>query len=89
MDVAPEMATEDLSEFQRAGVPTLMLRIGAVPRANYDAAMKSGAILPSLHSPLFAPDPVLHDVERASGSQPDAESRQLWIPLDVVGFTGR
>jgi amidohydrolase len=55
-DLPPEMASEDFAEFQRAGVPTLMLRIGAVEQAKYDAAMKSGATLPSLHSPLFAPD---------------------------------
>ena len=56
MDTPPEMASEDFSEFQRAGVPTLMLRIGAVPQAKYDAALKSGEPLPSLHSALFAPD---------------------------------
>lgn len=56
MDMPPEMASEDFSEFQRAGSPTLMLRIGAVERSKYDAALKSGASLPSLHSPLFAPD---------------------------------
>jgi len=55
-DMPPEMAAEDFSEFQRAGAPTLMLRIGAVEQTKYDAAMKSGAALPSLHSPLFAPD---------------------------------
>jgi hippurate hydrolase len=55
-DVPPETAAEDFSEFQRAGVPTLMLRIGAVEQTKYDAAMRSGATLPSLHSPLFAPD---------------------------------
>jgi amidohydrolase len=55
-DVPPETAGEDFSEFQRAGVPTLMLRIGAVEQTKYDAAMRSGATLPSLHSPLFAPD---------------------------------
>jgi hippurate hydrolase len=55
-DVPPEMASEDFSEFQRAGVPTLMLRIGAVEQAKYDASLKSGATLPSLHSALFAPD---------------------------------
>jgi hippurate hydrolase len=55
-DRPPEMVSEDFSEFQRLGVPTLMLRIGAVERTKYDAAMKSGAALPSLHSALFAPD---------------------------------
>lgn len=55
-DLPPEMASEDFSEFQRAGVPTLMLRVGAVNPAKYAAAQKSGEDLPSLHSPLFAPD---------------------------------
>ena len=56
-DVPPEMIAEDFSVFARAGVPTLTLRIGAVRQATYDAALSSGAVLPSLHSPLFAPDP--------------------------------
>jgi hippurate hydrolase len=55
-DMPPEMVSEDFSEFQRAGVPTLMLRVGAVEQSKFDAAMKSGAILPSLHSAQFAPD---------------------------------
>ncbi len=55
-DVPPEMASEDFSEFQLAGVPTLMLRVGAVEPTKYAAAMKAGTALPSLHSPLFAPD---------------------------------
>jgi amidohydrolase len=55
-DVPPEMVSEDFSELERAGVPTLMLRIGAVDPAQFDAAMKSGTPLPSLHSVLFAPD---------------------------------
>jgi hippurate hydrolase len=55
-DTPPEMASEDFSEFQLAGIPTLMLRVGAVEPAKYDAAMKSGTPLPSLHSALFAPD---------------------------------
>ncbi len=55
-DTPPEMASEDFAEYQLAGVPTLMLRIGAVEQAKYEAAMKSGAPLPSLHSSQFAPD---------------------------------
>jgi hypothetical protein len=38
---------------------------------------------------LFAADAVLDDVERAPGSQPDAEPGQLRIPFDVVGLAGR
>jgi len=55
-DTPPEMASEDFAEFQLAGVPTLMLRVGAVEHGKYDAAMKSGEPLPSLHSSRFAPD---------------------------------
>jgi len=33
-----------------------MLRVGAVEQAKYDAAMRSGTALPSLHSSQFAPD---------------------------------
>ena len=55
-DMPPEMASEDFSEFQRAGVPTLMLRIGAVGPSKLAAAQQSGTALPSLHSALFAPD---------------------------------
>jgi amidohydrolase len=56
VDTPPEMVSEDFSEYQHAGVPTLMLRIGAVEQGKYDAALKSGDSLPSLHSALFAPD---------------------------------
>jgi hippurate hydrolase len=55
-EIAPEMVSEDFSDFQRAGVPTLMLRIGATNQAVYDAAMQSGTPPPPLHSALFAPD---------------------------------
>jgi amidohydrolase len=55
-EIAPEMVSEDFSDFQRAGVPTLMLRIGATNQAVYDAAMQSGTAPPPLHSALFAPD---------------------------------
>jgi amidohydrolase len=56
VDVPPEMAGEDFSVFPLAGIPSVMLRIGAVEPAKYAAAMKSGAPLPSLHSSQFAPD---------------------------------
>jgi amidohydrolase len=55
-DAPPEMASEDFAEFQGAGIPTLMLRVGAVEQSKYDMAMRSGAQLPSLHSAQFAPD---------------------------------
>ena len=55
-EVGPEMGSEDFSRFHKAGIPTLMLRVGAVAPAAFEAAETSGATLPSLHSPLFAPD---------------------------------
>jgi len=51
-----EMASEDFSEFGSAGVPTLQLRVGATEQSKLDAAAKTGVPVPSLHSPLFAPD---------------------------------
>ena len=56
MDVPPEMASEDFSEFALAGVPTLMLRVGAAEPGKYAASLTSGVPLPSLHSSQFAPD---------------------------------
>ena len=55
-DISPEMISEDFSDFQRAGVPTLMLRIGATPQARLDEAARTGVPVPSLHSALFVPE---------------------------------
>jgi amidohydrolase len=55
-DMSPEGASEDFSEFQRAGIPTLMLKVGATEPAAYEKATREGATLPSLHSALFKPD---------------------------------
>jgi amidohydrolase len=53
---SPIMASDDFAEYGRAGVPAVMLSLGAVNPAKFEAAKKSGEILPSPHSPLFAPD---------------------------------
>jgi amidohydrolase len=55
-DAKPEMVSEDFTEWGLAGVPSVMMRIGAVPRDRYEAAMKNDSPLPSLHSSQFAPD---------------------------------
>ncbi|WP_420067715.1 amidohydrolase [Stigmatella aurantiaca] len=52
----PTMGGEDFSEYGRAGVPSAMVWVGAVEPSKYQEAQKSGVALPSLHSPLFAPD---------------------------------
>ena len=56
-EAAPEMVAEDFGEFGKAaGAPSVLLRIGAVEPSKYEAAMKNGTPLPSLHSSGFAPD---------------------------------
>jgi hippurate hydrolase len=53
----PEMVAEDFSEICRAaGSPGVQVRIGAVEPARFEKAMKSGEVLPALHSSGFAPD---------------------------------
>jgi amidohydrolase len=53
----PVMGAEDFSEYGRAGVPAVILWVGAVERKKFDAAKAAGTPLPSLHSSEFAPDP--------------------------------
>ena len=56
-ETRPEMVAEDFGEFGKAaGAPSVLLRVGAAEPSKYEAAMKSGAPLPSLHSSGFAPD---------------------------------
>ncbi len=54
--IPPTMGAEDFSEFGKAGVPAMMFSIGAVEPQKYEKAKATGASLPSLHSPEFAPD---------------------------------
>ncbi|HVF39296.1 MAG TPA: amidohydrolase [Gemmatimonadaceae bacterium] len=61
IDTPPEMVSEDFGKFQLAGVPTLMLRVGAIERSKHEQAAKAGTLIPGLHSSQFYPDrePVL------------------------------
>lgn len=52
----PVMASDDFAEYGRAGVPSVILSLGAVNPAKFEAAQKSGEVLPGPHSSLFAPD---------------------------------
>jgi len=54
---APVMGGEDFSEYGRAGVPATLIWVGAVEPKKFEAAKAAGTTLPSLHSPLYAPDP--------------------------------
>lgn len=51
------MGAEDFSRYGRAGVPVLMFRLGTVSAARLDQYRADGQPPPSLHSPLFYPDP--------------------------------
>jgi len=53
----PDMVAEDFGEFGKAaGVPSVLIRIGAVEPKRHTAAVAAGTPLPSLHSATFAPD---------------------------------
>ena len=55
----PVMGGEDFSQYGRVEpkIPSLFLFVGGVYAEKYEAAMKTGEVLPSMHSPFFAPDP--------------------------------
>ena len=55
----PVMGGEDFARYGRVEpkIPSLFLWIGGVEAEKYTKAMESGEVLPSLHSPFFAPDP--------------------------------
>ncbi len=52
----PMMASDDFAEYRYAGIPSVMLELGAVDPAKYDEAKKANQPLPGPHSPYFAPD---------------------------------
>jgi len=56
-EAEPSMGGEDFGRIGRAGVPILMLKLGAVSQARLDAYKQAGVPPPSLHSPKFYPDP--------------------------------
>jgi hippurate hydrolase len=52
----PIMASDDFAEYRDAGIPSVMLELGAVNPEKYAEAKKNGEKLPGPHSPYFAPD---------------------------------
>ncbi len=56
IEVEPTMVGEDFAEFNLAGIPSVILWIGAVNPEKFSAAQQSGTQLPQLHSSLWAPD---------------------------------
>lgn len=55
--VEPEMGGEDFSQYGLAGVPIFMFRLGSISPQRMEEYAKQGKDLPSLHSPLYYPDP--------------------------------
>ncbi len=53
----PDMVAEDFGEFGKAaGVPSVLIRVGAIEPKKHAAAIAAGTPLPSLHSATFSPD---------------------------------
>jgi hippurate hydrolase len=52
----PDFPSEDFSRFVEAGVKATMIRVGATNLEKFEAAQKTGEILPGLHTARFAPD---------------------------------
>jgi hypothetical protein len=50
------MTSEDFSEYGRAGVPAVLLHIGAVSAEKLADATRSGIPVPAPHSPEWLPD---------------------------------
>lgn len=55
--VPQTMGAEDFGLFGRDGVPTFMFRLGTIPSARIAESERDGSPPPSLHSPLYFPDP--------------------------------
>lgn len=56
VDAEPVMGSEDYSCFVEAGVPSFYFALGGADPTAYEQARASGNLLPSNHSPFFAPD---------------------------------
>ena len=58
----PILASEDFSYFTAQGIPSYYFWLGGADPQKYTEAKSGGAMLPSNHSPLFAPDvdPAIH-----------------------------
>jgi hippurate hydrolase len=54
--IPPKMVSEDFAYYDQDGVPIFLFSAGAVNPAKFAEAQKTGEVLPSLHSALFAPD---------------------------------
>jgi hippurate hydrolase len=67
VEMPQKMTSEDFSEYGQAGIPSVLLHVGAVEPAKLAAARQSGIPVPAPHSPEWAPDrePTLKGAVRA------------------------
>lgn len=56
VEMPRKMTSEDFAEYGRAGVPAVLLHVGAVARDRLDAARQTGIPVPAPHSAQWAPD---------------------------------
>ena len=56
IEMPAKMTSEDFAEYGRAGVPALLLHIGAVNPAKLAEARRTGVPVPAPHSPEWLPD---------------------------------
>jgi hippurate hydrolase len=56
IEMPAKMTSEDFAEYGRAGVPALLLHIGAVSPAKLAEAKRTGIAVPAPHSPEWLPD---------------------------------
>jgi hippurate hydrolase len=56
VEMPAEMTSEDFSQYGLAGVHAVLLHIGAVDPAKLEASRQTGAPIPKLHSPQWAPE---------------------------------
>jgi hippurate hydrolase len=55
VEMPAKMTSEDFSEYGRAGIPAVLLHIGAIDPAKLEAAKHGGPPVPATHSPQWAP----------------------------------
>jgi hippurate hydrolase len=56
IEMPAKMTSEDFAEYGRAGIPSLLLHIGAVDPAKLAESKRTGIAVPAPHSPEWLPD---------------------------------
>jgi metal-dependent amidase/aminoacylase/carboxypeptidase family protein len=74
----PIMGGEDFSRYGRAGVPIFMFFLGTVAPERVAEEKRTGVLLPSMHSPVYAPLP-----------EPSIRTGVLTMSLAVLNLVGK